>query len=126
MSYKHILVSPPHCSLTYSEVVFIQSTLSNHYGLPQFHACLKYILPALNSMHRPTLKTTSLIVCVFYCTFVIHHLAKEISLIITLHIFYDTLVHWFYEGHHISRKVKNKNISRLQFKFMRVCIATIK
>ena len=63
---------------------------------------------------------------VFYCTFVIHQLAKEISLIITLHILYGSLVHWLYKGHHIWRKVKNQNISRLQFKIMRVCIATIK
>jgi len=86
------------------------------------------MLPALNSMHRQHWKLYHglCVLKVFYCTFAIHHLAKEISLIITLHIFYDSLVHWFYEGHHIWRKVKNKNISTLQFKFMRVCIATIK
>jgi len=49
-----------------------------------------------------------------------------VSPIITLHILYNSLVHRLYEGRHIWRKVKNRNISQLQFKLTRVCVAIIK
>ena len=85
-------------------------------------------LPALNSMHRQLWKLHHwLCKCVESILLYLGDspACKEISLI-TLHIFYDSLVHWLYKGHHIWRKVKNRNISRLQFTFMRVCVATIK
>jgi hypothetical protein len=63
---------------------------------------------------------------VIYCPFVIQKLAEDISLTITLHILYDSLVHRLLEGHHIWRKVQNRNISQPQFKFTTMCVAIIK